>query len=585
MMKKPISLALLAGWAISACLDDPEVFLNPAATAPVADDDSSGHYLADGGTEEPDSGEIVDPTAPRITLEITAESSLLPNAEVTLKLSGEAQEEITGGTVILALPTKAAMDHAGPGRPPYYPQGEELPVTASWELPAMDSGNAWEKTATIPAAVAGYYMAAAKAYTEGPDGDLGPYLSNNVHAQAWMLVDDSGGRLMEFYNDSLWPEGPHPGPVYEDSVYAETSDPYADPGERAEPRGSVYFEVVYYHGPKRGLQPARGAKITAFHYRYGSVLPREAETHVVPSTGLVALRCPFRGHYLKGKAVMPDTDHVGKSKLEFIPRFVVGRPFCRFTSPNSPGLLRGWRAAYMPWRHLNDAVHRLYVRWGYWRERIDWEIDWKKEKPFSRYKWNWRGNKIIFARYAYDRAWTAAHEYTHALHHKAMGGLWRTTNCKRRSIHKVSSYTCAFAEGLADYGGTVGSYYDGRDSLTNDEYWEDWDYGIGRPKGKIEGYIAALFHDLVDGGDEVGDSTEYSARYVAKVFKTCFVLTGLWRNDVSDFVWCLENRVNSSVHRRVFPGISPPSFVFEGATEPSDWDPDDIRSTWLLNLR
>ena len=126
-----------------------------------------------------------------ITLQITAGSSLPPNTEVTLKVSGEAQEEITGGTVILTLPTKATMDHAGAGKPPYYPQGEEMPVTASWELPAMDAGDTWEKTVTIPAAVAGYYMAAARAYSEGPAGDLGPYLSNDMYAQAWMLVDDT----------------------------------------------------------------------------------------------------------------------------------------------------------------------------------------------------------------------------------------------------------------------------------------------------------------------------------------------------------------------------------------------------------
>ncbi len=141
-------------------------------------------------------------------------------------------------------------------------------------------------------------MAAAKAYTGGPDGDLAPYLSDDVSAQAWMFVHDTDGRLMEFYNDSLWPEGPHPGPVYEDSAYTETSDPYTDTREGAKPRGSIYFEVVFYHRPKRGLQPARGAKVIASHYRYGSRRARETETHIVPSTGLVALGCPFRGHYV-----------------------------------------------------------------------------------------------------------------------------------------------------------------------------------------------------------------------------------------------------------------------------------------------
>ena len=128
-MKNPISLTLAASWllvAISACREE-----KLATTDPVVDDDSPPHYLADSDTEEPDSFELVDPTTPRTTVEITAESSLLPNSEVTLKVSGEAREEITSGTVILTLPTKAAMDYAGPGKPLYYPQGEEMPVTAS----------------------------------------------------------------------------------------------------------------------------------------------------------------------------------------------------------------------------------------------------------------------------------------------------------------------------------------------------------------------------------------------------------------------------------------------------------------------
>ena len=48
---------------------------------------------------------------------------------------------------------------------------------------------------------------------------------------------------------------------------------------------------------------------------------------------------------------------------------------------------------------------------------------------------------------------------------------------------------------------------------------------------------------------------------------------------MSDFVWCLENRVNDIVHNSNFPGISAPDNPTEGASEPSDWDADDIRRT------
>ena len=72
-----------------------------------------------------------------------------------------------------------------------------------------------------------------------------------------------------------------------------------------------------------------------------------------------------------------------------------------------------------------------------------------------------------------------------------------------------------------------------------------------------------------------------------RVFKTCET-KGLvfWsdRNDVSDFVWCLENRVNKNVHNSRFPGIGAPRNVRESATEPDGWGEDDIRSTWIKNV-
>ncbi len=124
-------------------------------------------------------------------------------------------------------------------------------------------------------------------------------------------------------------------------------------------------------------------------------------------------------------------------------------------------------------------------------------------------------------------------------------------------------------------------------------------------KPKIEGHIAALFLDLTDSGHDPRDPrdwTEYPGRYVAEVFKTCKVknrykwmwnpFTGwsyfyIWwkRTNVSNIVWCLENYIDRARHKEVFPGIRTPVAVKEEATEPPDWDPLDIRSTWLKNLK
>ena len=94
---------------------------------------------------------------------------------------------------------------------------------------------------------------------------------------------------------------------------------------------------------------------------------------------------------------------------------------------------------------------------------------------------------------------------------------------------------------------------------------------------------AALFHDLIDSNNEGNDRTTYPARYVMTVFKTCRTTAGK-RETVAAFVWCVENRIDRKVHEDSFRGIAVPTTAGEFAEEPSDWNADDIRSTWLQNV-
>ena len=200
--------------------------------------------------------------------------------------------------------------------------------------------------------------------------------------------------------------------------------------------------------------------------------------------------------------------------------------------------------------------------------------------------------------------WTAAHEYWHALHHKALDGLWwQGFGCYGHEIPKPSGHRCALQEGFANYAGTIGSV-----SVDHpDGYYHNCFEHFGTPKAhryrcrnvshdrkpEIEGWVAALFMDLIDGNNERHDWTEYPGRYVARVFKTCMTksvydhLPDKWwkRTNVSNIVRCLENYIDRALHKEVFPGIRTPGDVHEWATEPPDWDPLDIRATWLKNLK
>ena len=75
----------------------------------------------------------------------------------------------------------------------------------------------------------------------------------------------------------------------------------------------------------------------------------------------------------------------------------------------------------------------------------------------------------------------------------------------------------------------------------------------------------------------------YEGGYILAVFKTCDPRHGS-RVHVADIVWCMENRVDEDVHDDHFPRLGSPGSVTEDATEPDDWDADDIRDTWIQNV-
>lgn len=85
-----------------------------------------------------------------------------------------------------------------------------MPEQEQWTLPSMDKGDVWEQTATVPSAVAGYYLAGLSAETTGPAA--GPYMADTTYSQAWMYVSDNGSQTTEFFDESIFPEGTLPMP-------------------------------------------------------------------------------------------------------------------------------------------------------------------------------------------------------------------------------------------------------------------------------------------------------------------------------------------------------------------------------------
>lgn len=439
----------------------------------------------------------------------------------------------------------------------------------------MAAGDRWKQRITVPAMDKGYYQVALTADTEGPPGALGPFLSDDVYREAWMFISDRGATLTEFFDASVFPEGVRPehGPIRARNPRGQAAGD--GQGGKAvtgnQDAEYVWTEVVY---SDNGFQPAIGIEVIGHYYRLSDDSKRTTVRRYVPESGYIRWDCPSSTEYLGGDAEASATLQVNASEEKFNLWWDASHSECGDTV-----MIFGDRQVYLPWNNLDKAADLIEDHFGYSRSRISWKVN--RSKDGARYRWGLWYDHIEFGRLSYHSRWIAAHEFTHALHHKALDGSWRADNCNPHYVDSVSSYKCAFKEGLADYGGNIGSpdteWYD----------WENWSTTTGRTKGKIEGYVAALFHDLLDDETETGDYTEYSGTYVFKVFKTCRVKTGLFygkRTKVSDFVWCLENRINKPVHRQKFPGTDTPKSVKESATEPDDWDATDIRNTWTKNV-
>lgn len=193
----------------------------------------------------------------------------------------------------------------------------------------------------------------------------------------------------------------------------------------------------------------------------------------------------------------------------------------------------------------------------------------------------------------------AAHEYGHAVHEKALGGI-PNYSCPDHIIDGAYNLACAMAEGSANYHGAavrgdLASYLY-RTRFEQNYYYPGCVYSgttctdTSYDGSIIEGAVAAFLYDLTDPANEAADSVEYPGSYVAAIVSTCEWYNPAledWygANGVDHYVYCLENQVDTLYASPYFTTRgSPPLYMRESATEPNGWDPTDIRILWLYDL-
>lgn len=507
-----------------------------------------------------------------------AGSALVSGSPITVTLNGEAIEDLASGTIEVMLPTQAEMAHAGDGKRPSYPQGQKFPVVARWQLPSMSAGDTWSRTVSIGSVDNGYYQIAATINTTAPAGRVESFISNDMFREAWLLVNTSGGQVTGVFDETVIPTGSAkvPGPFR-----AEGTSPVKTPGQTAayggdasmaySMSGYLWLNVVYMHDSTQ--KPAKGASVHSNTIDEDGE-EQDTETKTVPSSGYVRLRCPSSGESLLGTVSLPANSEVGSGSFNAY----------WDAHPNECGdtiSVRGTAHTYLPWHYLKLSIPLVDSGLDERRSRMNWSSD---PEDTSGTVYNTALDRIDFrGPDSYAERWVGAHEYAHALHHESLGGLLNI-NCRGHKVWQPLSYGCALQEGMADYAAQVGAPGDDYAGVTSFEYAPN---AAPDEDPKIEGYVAMLFHDLLDSANEGNDDTDYGASYVFRVFETCSVRVGSsWHgiNDVSDFVWCLELGVDSSEHEDQFGDIPTPSQIREWADEPGNHDDEDIRRTWKQNL-
>ena len=565
----------------TACQMDPVAF-GDSAEHPSPFDDLPEVAASSAGASVP---RLVDPTRPRFRIAFSVvEATLTPGASTAVTLHGEAVEDLTGGTVTVTLPTMAAMANVTAGAKPYYPTGQSYPVAGKWTLPAMSAGDTWQNSVAVPLpAKAGYYHLSVEIDTDVAAGKRDAFVNDeDIFYERWILVTADGGRLTTgldpsaFASDSIAPAA---GPFRNKARYGggAAAAAYGDFGVMYSSSGPVRKNIVYNTGGGRSTAAVGANAFAALYQGSGPDIELVASySRTVPASGIVSFPCPPSGHWLEGGVSLPATGEVAAGTL--IAYWDAHPGDCNTTSTEE-----GDRHDYMPWYNLKSVSRKLEDLFNVNVPRIKWRVNHSEE--YSSYDPDL--HRVDFGSATYDRKWTAAHEYAHGLHHKKLGGLWNTEQVcyshADRHVWRVSGYRCALLEGFADYAANkaigyhpLGRNWENPKASTNDN---DED-----PNPEIEGYVAALLWDLTDSANDGNDQTNYSVSSVGTAFKTCDIFVTGWaaRNDVSDFVWCMEDRINSTLHEDHFSGVPTPTN--QNATRGSGWNADHIRSTWLQNL-
>lgn len=625
---------------LTACTDDLPTRTDDAATISRAAEPAARGI---GSTEVRD---IV--SVPAFDLALSVSGDLTPGSAVRVEAVAGPNLPAPNAELALYLPELAIAQRTGPADF-RVPQGVPLPSQARRAL-SLAEGQVGSLSSRHVVLHPGYYRAHAVALDtvtpelEFVEAAAGSFVQTEAHREVWLLVREGGGEVTEAFERDLIPEGmrPQPGPFrpsgVEPGLPGLTRSPDSEEDRRETRVASLGHRVLNF---LRSTLRAVGARPTSVPGAAPAASSAPYEYQVVYFDDNSVMR-PLPGalveitHYPEFNGSLTDyendtieteavTDSEGRFQVDCFTTYNnytasvrVSDKFNILVQPTSVGSDNGnyddcSNGTNLERQIISDSKpSHVYVNMkatmdssrsllGRSRGLLQVELDPNADNSFysrSDDQVTIKSSDVDGHVFGSFGLFVAAHEYGHAVHEKALGGINDTSNCSEHEVPEPSSLSCALSEGFADYHAvaTAGPDASWHFAISRRAFTkvEEYDGSQSYDPAEIEGAFAAFLFDVTDPAfneEQSGsahDSIAYPGNYVAGIIESCQA-DGAPASGTDHSVHCFEQAVRSEVlthsNPEFFPARTfPPSSVGESASEPADWDLSELRSLWLVNI-
>lgn len=425
-----------------------------------------------------------------------------------------------------------------------------------------------------------------------------------VHETLWLLVDETGGRVLQRFDRNAVPVGfrQQPGPFRKlrsgqpSPGQDRSGNPAASLVQSSSSCGAneVCLEVSYLDAD---LKTYVATPEVAYEYTIYDGQSGEAEASgegEADEDGEFDVGCPSLGDDVSG------TTSFNNAMMKIVPNTKAGH----FSiSTGDCGHTLDVHVSADEGRTWTNAWHSIENSRAEMNSRTKVNIEVNGVGNTRKCDWNLI-DTIRLVNADVDCIWGGlgvfafAHEYGHAVHEELGGGTAILGNgcATHYPGSPAETFPCAYNEGWANYHALITlptSVYPSS-KITPDpraiesKYENNTYYSSGLDGSLDEGPVMSFFYDLFDGGSgESHDLLDLDVQDVLTVMGNCQVrVSGSWiaPTGIDHLIWCLENGVDSDITggddyfttRTVHP-------TEENQSDHS-WNETHVRKLWLKNL-